>query len=456
MDKKLSLSSYFVIGSMLFGLFFGAGNLIFPVHMGQLSGHSMPLANLGFLITAIGLPFLGVVAIGMSDSRGLFDLASRVHPMYGYFLTILLYMTIGPFFAMPRTGTVSFEVGLSPHMGDEYKTIGLAIFTALFFLTALFFALRPGQILVWVGKVLNPLFLFVLSFLIVASVINPMGDFTAMPAVGAYETAPFFKGFLEGYNTMDALASLAFGIIVVQSLKGLGVKSPKGIALGTVKAGAVSILLMGLIYTFLSYIGASSVGTFEISKNGGLALAQVSQHYFGFWGSVLLAIIVTLGCLKTAIGLITACSEIFCLMFPQSLSYKQYVYVFTLAGALVANVGLTQIIALAIPVLMFICPLAVALIVLGLLSPLFKHRQSVYVSTTLFTLSVCYADCLNAMPDFIKELNPIAKLLNFYSQNIPLFDLGLGWVIPMLMGLSLSWILSSLMKKPNKKAGLAG
>lgn len=442
MDKRLTLSSYILIGSMLFGLFFGAGNLIFPVHMGQEAGSNVVSATIGFLVTGIGLPFLGVVAIGVSKSSGLFDLASRVHPIYGYIMTVLLYLTIGPFFALPRTGTVSYEIGLAPYIPNEYHTVGLAVFTILFFFVALLFSLKPSKILTWVGKILNPLFLVFLAFLVIVSFLKPMGSISDAAIHGIYATDPFFKGFTEGYNTMDALASLAFGIIVVQTIKGLGVQSPRNIAIGTIKAGSVSVLLMGLIYGCLAYIGATSIGQYKLSENGGIALAQIADYYFGSLGSILLAIIVTLACLKTAIGLITACSETFQELFPAFLSYKSYVVLFTILSCLIANIGLTQIISLSIPVLMFLYPLAITLILLALLSPLFKDRQIVYMMTTLCTLLVSIADGINAMPESIKNQEGVQGFLIIYRNFLPFFDIGMGWIIPLVVGLGLGWIIS--------------
>jgi LIVCS family branched-chain amino acid:cation transporter len=450
MEKRLSWSSYALVGSLLFGLFFGAGNLIFPVHMGQEAGSSVGIATLGFLITAIGLPFLGVVAIGLSRSTGLFELSSRVSRGYGYVLTMLLYLTIGPFFAIPRTCTVSYEIGFSPFISAPYRSTGLLVFTLLFFLSALFFALRPSQILNWIGKILNPLFLLFLAFLIIASFVRPMGQLTTASVQASYAATPFFKGFLEGYNTMDALASLAFGIIVVKALKDLGVKSPKGIALGTIKAGAVSVLLMGLIYACLAYIGATSLSQFPLSANGGIALAQVASYFFGPWGSVLLALIVTFACLKTAIGLITACSETFIGLFPKTLGYRAFVVLFTVVSALIANVGLTKIISLSIPVLMFLYPLAISLIILGLLSPLFHNRQIVFAMTTAFTFLVSIGDLLNALPASFKDLNAVQGILGFYRSVIPFFNLGMGWVVPLIVGLSAGWLLS-LFTTPSKQ-----
>lgn len=450
MEKKLSLSSYLYLGSMLFGLFFGAGNLIFPVHMGQLAGANVSWATWGFLLTGIGLPFLGVVAIGASNSNGLFELSSRVHPYYGYFMTIALYLTIGPFFALPRTGTVSYEIGLSPYIDSQYQTVGLAVFTLLFFGAALLFSLKPTKILVYVGKVLNPIFLIFLGVLVVTAFMKPLGGIATAPITGEYATAPFASGFKEGYNTMDALASLAFGIIVVQTIKGMGITKPASIAKDTIKSGLVSLVLMGVIYGSLSYLGTMSIGQFPVSENGGIALTQIARYYFGSFGSVLLAIIVTVACLKTAIGLITACAETFREMFPNSLSYKAYVILFSAVACLVGNVGLTKIIAYSIPVLMFLYPLAITLILLALLSPLFKNRQIVYGMTTLLTVFVSIADMLNALPAPIHNSEIVQTILNFYSRYLPFFDSGMGWILPATIGLVIGWLIS-LVTKPNPK-----
>lgn len=450
MQKKLSFSSNVLIGSMLFGLFFGAGNLIFPVHMGQEAGANITPATIGFLITGVGLPFLGVVAIGVSKSDGLFDLASRVHPVYGYIMTVLLYLTIGPFFALPRTGTVSFEVGIAPYISDEHRAIALAAFTVLFFGAALFFSMRPNKILTWVGKILNPLFLVFLGILIVMGFLRPMGSIGSASVNGMYQTAPFFKGFTEGYNTMDALASLAFGIIVVRSIKDLGIEEPGNIALHTVKAGMVTIILMSVIYASLSYLGTTSISQFEMSSNGGIALAQISRYYFGSFGSILLALIITIGCLKTAVGLITACSETFSKIFPNTFGYKAYVVICTVFAGFAANLGLTQLISLSVPILMFLYPLAIAIIILGLISPLFKDRQVVYVTTTAFTLFVSIADMLNALPEGIKSHGFINSILGFYKSSLPFFNLGMGWVIPMIAGLAVGLIISAATNPLNR------
>src|SRR5690606_9567384 len=156
MDKKIPFSTYAVIGTMLFGMFFGAGNLIFPIQMGQLAGTNYWFALIGFLVTAIGLPFLGILAIGLSGSNGLRDLASKVHPMFGLFFALALYLTIGPFFAIPRTATVPFVVGFEPFIDPSQAALWLAVFSFVFFAIVFYFSLNPAKIMDIIGKYLTP------------------------------------------------------------------------------------------------------------------------------------------------------------------------------------------------------------------------------------------------------------------------------------------------------------
>ncbi len=317
--EKLSYRKIITVASMLFGMFFGAGNLIFPASMGQLAGRNMWQASAGFLITGVGLPLLGVAALGISRENGLLGLASRVGKKYGLFFTCALYLTIGPFFAIPRCATVSYTVGIERILPGTGQSLGLAVFSLLFFGAVLFFSLRPGEILTWIGKVLNPLFLAFLAILILRALTAPMGEISAVDPQGAYLTGAFATGLLEGYNTMDALAGLAFGIIVVDVIRSLGVTEPGAVAKNTVRAGIFSSFLMAVIYVLVTAVGAQSRGMFAAAANGGEALAQIAQHYFGSAGALILAVTVTIACLKTAVGLITSCGETFVNIFPNLL-----------------------------------------------------------------------------------------------------------------------------------------
>ena len=437
MKKKLSFKEYVYVASMLFGLFFGAGNLIFPIHMGQMAGANMWVSVLGFLVTGVGLPLLGVAALGISRSTGLFDLSSKAGKPYGLFFTCLLYLTIGPFFAIPRCATTSFTVGLEqilPNNGRE--RLYLFLFTLAFFAAALIFSLFPGKILTVVGKILNPCFLLFLGVLVAVSLISPSAAVSDVAPQGDYVSKPFFTGFLDGYNTMDALAGLAFGIIVVRVISGLGVKEPGAIASNTVRSGIFSCLLMALIYVAVAVVGAQSRGIFETSENGGIAFAQIAQHYLGYAGLFVLAATVTLACLKTSVGLITSCAETFSGIFKKGPSYRVWAIIFSAVSFLFANLGLNSIITYSLPVLMFLYPLAIVLILLALFGKFFGHDRRVYAWTIGFTL-------LPAIYDGFMTLNANVTIIDstvireITSKYLPFSDLGLGWLCPAAVGFAI-------------------
>lgn len=433
MNQKNHFSTYVLVGTLLFGMFFGAGNIIFPISMGQSAGTNFWPALIGFLVTAIGLPFLGIIAIGLTNSSGIKELASNVHPIFGLIFSILLYLTIGPFFAIPRTATVPFVVGIEPYVGQEYTTIVLGIFSFIFFSFVLYFSLNPAKILDYIARYLTPIFLVFLFALITVSIINPMGSFVA-PS-GNYMDQAFMTGFKDGYNTMDALASLAFGIIVVNALKNRGITDPKEIGSATVKSGLIAIGLMAIIYGFITFMGASSVTTLGIFSNGGQLLNAVSSHYFGSFGALFLALIFIIACLKTSIGLITACSEFFHEILPK-ISYRQFVVILCIISFSIANVGLASIIRYSEVVLMFLYPLAIVLIILALIRSIFKNHTIVYLCTMLFTLFISFFDGYNT---FIKnipagEVTILTKISNYLEQWIPLYSEGLGWIVPSIIG----------------------
>lgn len=413
--------------------FFGAGNLIFPVNMGQLAGGNVFFANLGFLVTGIGLPFLGIIAIGLSQSEGVLDLASKVGKKYAFIFTFVIYLVIGPFFALPRLATTSFEIGIAPFISNNHSSLALAIFSISFFVITWLFSRKPSKILDYVGKFLNPIFLVLLGGLLFLGFTQPLGSVSSAPVQPAYQSATFLKGFTEGYNTLDALASLAFGIIIVTTIRSMGVKKPNQIAKDTIKSGAISIGLMGIIYTLLSYLGTMSLGQFSVSENGGIALAQIANHYLGTTGSILLAWIVILACLKTSIGLVTAFSETFVELFPK-LKYRFFITLASTLACLFANVGLTKIIELSLPVLMFIYPLSMTLILLAITSPLFKDRKFVYQLTTAFTAVAALFDALAASPSSITTIPFVKSMITFAGKYLPLFIIGMGWVVPALIG----------------------
>ena len=439
--KKLTLRQLLAVASMLFGLFFGAGNLIFPASMGQLAGRNLWLAAAGFLVTGVGLPLLGVAARGTSRAAGLLGLSSRVSRGYGLFFTCLLYLTIGPFFAIPRCATVSYTVGIQRMLPETGQTLVLAVFSLVFFAAVLFFSLRPGEILTWVGKVLNPLFLAFLAVLVLRALTAPLGAVSAIEPSGSYAGAALSTGLLEGYNTMDALASLAFGIIVVNAIRGLGVEEPGQVARSTVLAGVFSSLLMALIYLLVTVVGAQSRGAFPAAANGGEALAQIAEHYFGAAGALILAATVTIACLKTAVGLITSCSETFVELFPKGPGYRVWAVIFCAVSFLIANLGLNAILNYSTPVLMFLYPLSIVLILLTLGGRLFGNHPTVLRWTIGCTAVAALADLLRTMPEGTRAVLHLEGVVSLAETWLPLCKAGFGWLVPAVIGLVIGLVL---------------
>lgn len=435
MKRSLNRKETVFVASMLFGMFFGAGNLIFPVSMGQLSGNNMWQAAAGFLITGVGLPLLGVAALGISREDGLMGVSSRVGRRYGKFFTCILYLTIGPFFAIPRCATVAYTVGVERIIPDSMQTAVLAVFSLLFFAAVLFFSLRPGETLTWIGKVLNPLFLLFLGLLVIRALLSPMGSISGAAPEGAYAAGAFYQGFLEGYNTMDALAGLAFGIIVVNVIRDLGVENPGDVAKNTVRSGILSSVLMAVIYVLVTVVGAQSRGVFPPSSNGGEALALIAGHYFGPAGAVILAAAVTLACLKTAVGLITSCGETFQKIFPKGPSYRIWAVLFSTLSFLIANLGLDAIVSWSKPVLLFLYPLAITLILLTLFGRLFGNDGRVYRWVTGFTAAAAAVDFINALPGQVLSALRLEKTAEAVRDFLPFAENGFGWICPALLGL---------------------
>ncbi|MGP1426397.1 MAG: branched-chain amino acid transport system II carrier protein [Ottowia sp.] len=430
--------SLWAVGLMLFALFFGAGNLIFPAFLGQQAGSNWLSAMSGFLLTGAGLPLLGVIAIGYSGSRDVQDLASRVTPWYGVAFAAVLYLAIGPLFATPRTATVTFEIGVTPFIGPEHKTMALAIFSAFFFGVTYWLSISPGKLVDRIGKVLTPALLATIAVLVGYAAFNPMGELQA--AQGGFADRPFVTGVLEGYQTMDALASLVFAIIVIDAARALGVRNRAQLLATTTVAGAVAAACLAVVYLLIGYMGATSVAGLGLQENGAAVLSKTAQHYFGMGGNVLLSAIVFLACLSTAVGLIISCSEYFNRLLP-AISYKTFVVIFTLVSMAFANKGLSGIISISVPVLMLLYPLTVVIILLAFLNNWFGGSRVVYVCTIFATLVVGVLDAWKAAFSFAPET---AALIN---SIFPLYDIGMGWLLPASIGFVLGLVLKTVAGK---------
>ena len=438
----LSHKQRLLVAGTLFGMFFGAGNLIFPVHLGQLAGRQFLPAAIGFILTAVGIPILGVAAIGSTHSEGLQDLSRRVGHRYSYFFTCLLYLTIGPFFAIPRCATTSFTAGVRPLLGTQLsEQTMLLLFSLIFFALVFVFSIRPGSITLWIGKIINPLFLLFLGVLIVTALFHPSIEVSAAVPDASYQNGAFFSALSQGYETMDAIAGLAFGIVVISVIRQMGVQEDSTIAKEVLHSGMLAGLLMAFIYLLTILIGVQSLGQFELSENGGIALSQIADYYLGRMGTWILAIAITFACLKTSIGLVTSCSETFVKMTHGKISYSVWAIIFTVFSFAISNVGLSTIIEYSIPMLMLIYPPAIVLIILAFAGKLFGHDRRVYVSTMVFTWAAAIFDFMKTLPGSLQESLHLDALVSFAGKFLPLFDKNLGWLLPACIGFVIGMIL---------------
>ncbi|MCF6515415.1 branched-chain amino acid transport system II carrier protein [Lactobacillus sp. S2-2] len=445
MDSKLSKKNIFYLGIMLFGIFFGAGNVIFPISMGQAAGNHIIPAVIGFLITGVGLPILGIVAFGLTNSKGMFDLASNAGKPFAYFFSTILSLLIGPIIVIPRLAATAYQVGVAPLLKQSQQTMGLFIFAVIFFLLVWYLTRTPGNLLDYIGKFLTPIFLVLLAMIIIMALVKPMGDITTPAATGKYIGTPFSSGFIEGYNTLDGAGSIAIAIVVIEAIKKLGVKSPNKIASSVIKSGLISAFLMGLVYTLLALVGTMSLGKFSASENGGIGLVQIATYYFGSFGNLLLAVLIFVACLKTNVAMISAFGDTMTDMLPKKISYSKITVVAILVSLVITNLGLTQMINFAMPFLMFIYPLSIVLILLGIISPLIGKPKVVYQVTLLFALIPAIFSGLNATG--LADKSKLVGSLLHLDTYLPFSQIGLSWVVPTLIGFILGMIIHTFKKR---------
>lgn len=429
---------------MLFALFLGAGNIIFPPALGQGAGENLFIAMTGFLITAVGLPLLAVLAIANSNTGeegGLQTIASRVHPAFGVIFTMIIYMAIGPFFGIPRTATVSYEIGIVPFLssGAADTRWPLAIFTVIFFSITVALALNPAKLVDRIGKILTPVLFIVIGALVVKSFITPMG--TIQDAHGEYINQPFFHSFVEGYLTMDVIAALVFGIIIINALKAEGVTQKGPVMKAMIIAGLIAAAGLTFVYLSLGYIGATSIEAIGLQDNGGAILALTSTVLYGGAGTAILATTIIFACLTTSIGLVSACAQYFVAIFPR-LSYKAYVFLFAGFSAVIGNFGLTQLIAISLPILMMVYPLAIVLMILSFIDKSFSRQPIVYILALAATAFVSIFDGLKTAKI---DVTPVTSIL----KHLPLYEQQIGWLVPAIIGALIGVVISFFMPKRN-------
>ena len=458
---RLSHFDLLALGFMTFALFLGAGNIIFPPIAGLQAGKNLLPAALGFLITAVGLPVLTVVALARVGG-GMPALTSPLGRAAGTCLAVAVYLVIGPLFATPRTAVASFEVGIAPFSGS--RPGALTVYSSLFFLVVWALALFPGRLIDTVGKAITPVLIVALALLGVAGLFMPAGPVAAPQ--GDYITQPFFKGFAEGYLTMDALGALVFGVVIATAVRDRGVRDQAQVTRYAIVAALIAATGLALVYLSLFYLGAGSDVLAHGVSNGGELLTRYVRHMFGTPGLTLLALVIVLACLTTAVGLMTACGEYFGELLR--LPYRPVATAFVLVSWLVSNVGLTQLIQFSVPVLMGLYPLAIVLVALSLTNRLWRNPRRVIVPVMAVTLVFAIADGLTAAGLAGRVAHALAtwpqdglpwQLLHAAEQHVggffrrlPYAEVAMAWLVPAGLALAAAAAADRLRPPPQKLA----
>ena len=427
----------FLIGLLLFGIFFGAGNLIFPAELGFRAGGNFSPAMFGFVLSGVGIAIITLVVGTMVNGGYKRELSIKVSPIFSKAYLTILYLAIGPFFAIPRTAGTSFSIGLAPVTGNG--RFPLFIFSAVYFLFAYIIAINPSKLMDRVGKVLTPMFAMLIIILIIVGNLNfhtvNVGEMS-----GSMEALK--KGFFEGYNTLDALASVSFCLIATSSIKTFGFSSKKEYIKIMAIVGIVTAIFFSSLYIGLGALGNKFSIPADVLKDsntniGTYILSKSSYELFGNFGQIFLGAMTILTCFTTTAGLIVAVSEFFAETFPK-FGYKVYVNVFTIIGFAMSNFGLNNIIKISIPVLMILYPITIVVVAIVILNKLIKlskkgMRLTIIMTTAASTIEVLVSTL---------NLKTVKSLISVFIGG----NSGFLWVNFVVLGIVLSLLLRDKIK----------
>lgn len=441
-NQSLSPRQSIAVGITLFSMFFGAGNLILPPMLALQAGTSTVPAMIGFLVAGIGLPVLGIVAVALVGTAR--ELADRVHPLFSSIFVAAIYLAIGPCLAIPRTSSTAFEmlIPLFPQ-GAPIGTIRL-VFSIAFFAVAYALAMHPGTLTKLLGRITGPALILLLVMVVGSSLVSPAG--VAQAPQAPYDSAAPIQGFLTGYQTMDLLASLTFGLVIAENIKELGVSDSHGLMREISRAGIVAGILMALVYCGLAQVGASFGSVMPHATNGAALLTASATLHFGIAGTVIIAAIYLLACLNVCIGLISCCGTYFAETFGAAASdaqtctlvripYASWAAAFTVFSCVVSNVGLDAILTFSVPLLNALYPVSIVFVIMGMAHRACDRLPLIWPWAIGATAIVSVATAL-------RDAFFAGIWLPF--DALPLASLGFDWLLPALCGAVVGAILSSM------------
>lgn len=410
-----------ICGFALFAIFFGAGNLIFPPYLGVISGNNWGIANIAFLLSDPLLPILGVIVTALLGGQAT-DLGKRVSKHFSIIIGAISIILIGPLFAVPRTGATTHEIFVQSFVPSAPQWITSLIFFGL----TLYIAIHSHTVIDAIGKYLTPILLFILLLVFIAAVIQPNASFQTTTSTGL-----FSQSFKEGYQTMDALGAALMAGVVISDLTRRGYTEKKEQHQMMFGVGIVSFILLALVYSSLTYAGATVSTVYDSTIQRPALLIGLIEQLLGSFGKVAMGIAVSFACLTTSVGLITTCGHYFSNLTNGKLEYKKIVVVSVVISFLLSLLGVDALLQLAVPVLSAIYPMVIALIFLSIFD-----RYIVYNWTyTGAVVGAFFIGGIQAIHLFSQmQGGNFLSELAAWTNTLPLNQFGFEWLVPAIIG----------------------
>jgi len=420
--EKIRKKDVITCGFALFAIFFGAGNLIFPPYLGVMSGDRWYQSMIGFLLTDPVIPIVGVLATMKLGGRA-DDLGKRVSPKFAKLLGTLAILFIGPLFAVPRTGATTHEIFTQSLFGSN---VPIVVTSVVFFAITWWLTINPSKVLDYVGNILTPALLVILTLIIAMSIITPPGEMVTTDTTGL-----FTYGFKEGYQTMDGLGAALMSGLVITDLIRRGYDDEKARLKAGTGVGLVAFVLLALVYGGLTYAGAAVGNYYTIETSRTDILIGMTTLLMGGFGRVALGVAVALACLTTSTGLVSTCGNYFETITDGKLKYKTVVTVAIIISFAISLLGVDAIINIAVPVLTAIYPIVIVLIILSIFDEKIKYNWT-YLGTVIGVSIASLSEGLGLFGEMV-GIDSIAGLSKVVKV-LPLGGLGFGWILPAVVG----------------------
>ena len=432
-SMKKKLLDTIIIGFALFAIFFGAGNLIFPPYLGVTAGENWGIATLAFLISD---PLLSIIAVMVVAALGgsALNVGRRVHPLFASALAAICVLLIGPIFAVPRTGASTHEIFVQSYFPSAPQWITSLVFFGI----VLWITYKENSVMDAIGKYLTPILLVILFCIFVAAIIQPDATFAQTDGTGL-----FAQGFKEGYQTMDVLGAPLLAGVVMKDITRRGYLNKKDQFRMMFGVGIVAFILLAIVYSTLSYSGASMSTVIDSTVQRAAMLTTIVKNLLGSWGQLAMGLAVCFACLTTAIGLTTTCGQYFEEVSKGKISYKKTILVTVAVEFIISLVGVDSLINLAVPVLTFIFPIMIALILFSAFDKYVPYDWT-YLGAVVGAGIVGLVQGINTLSQLLGG-NLLGDTATWIG-TFPLATYGLDWIVPTFLGAILFTIAAAILK----------